>query len=189
MPYPRRGGRGFIPQIPKDLTRKNEQIRAQNVRLIDADGTQLGVKPLGEALALARTKSLDLVEVAPKATPPVCKLLLYSKFKYEQDKRQRESRKHQKAGLLKEVRFSPVIGQHDLDVKIKHAEEFLKAHDKVRFTVLFRGRQNQHKDIGHQLLRRVQERLAEIATVEQKPSQDRNRLIMTMSPKQTPGGK
>ena len=117
------------------------------------------------------------------AKPPVCKLLLYSKYKYEQEKKKRESKKHQKAGLLKEVRFSPVIGMHDLNVKIKHAEEFLKENDKVRFTVFFRGRQNQHKDIGLRLLQSVSERLAEIATIEQKPTTDRNRMMMTLAPR------
>jgi len=171
------------PSYDKDRTRVNQYIQAKSVRLIDADGAQLGIKPTSEALAIARLKKLDLVEVAPQANPPVCKLLLYSKFKYEQDKKEREARKHQKAGLLKEVRFSPVIGQHDLDVKIRHAEEFLKAHDKVRFTVVFKGRQNAHKDIGIQLLRNIQERLVAIATVEQQPLSDRNRIMMTMAPK------
>lgn len=167
----------------KSKTRINQFIQAKAVRLIDSDGAQLGIKPLSEALTIARSKKLDLVEVAPQANPPVCKLLLYSKYKYEQDKKQREARKHQKAGLLKEVRFSPIIGKHDLDVKIKHAEGFLKDHDKVRFTVFFRGRQNAHKDIGLRLLESIQERLSSIATVEQKPVTDRNRMMMTLAPK------
>lgn len=183
MPYPRRR-RGPFPAPQKNANRINEAIRGvQSVRLIDADGAQLGIRPLAEALTIARSKGLDLVEVAPKANPPVCKILAYSKFKYEQDKKQRESRKHQKAGLLKEVRVSPVIGAHDLEVKIKHAEEFLRAHDKVRFTVFFRGRQNAHKDIGLKLLRDVEARLSKVATVEQQPAQDRNRMTMTLAPK------
>ncbi|MDE2291025.1 MAG: translation initiation factor IF-3 [Elusimicrobia bacterium] len=182
MTFPRRPG-GFIPPGAKNANRINEHIRVPQVRLIDADGAQLGIKSTAEALSIAKTKGLDLVEVAPMAQPPVCKLLLYSKFKYDQEKKEREARKHQKAGLLKEVRFSPVIGQHDLDVKIKHAEGFLKEHDKVRFTVVFRGRQNQHKDLGFQLLKSIETRLAELATVEQLPTPDRNRLSMTLAPR------
>ncbi|MBI2362813.1 MAG: translation initiation factor IF-3 [Elusimicrobia bacterium] len=183
MAFPPRRSGGFPPPGSKITTRINEQIRVPQVRLIDADGAQLGIKSTAEALSIARAKSLDLVEVAPKGVPPVCKLLLYSKFKYEQDKKEREARKHQKAGLLKEVRFSPVIGQHDLDVKIKHAEEFLKENDKVRFTVVFRGRQNQHKDLGFQLLKSVAERLNELAAIEQQPVTDKNRLSMTLAPR------
>jgi len=183
MAIRRRGSKGRPPPPPKDRTRINQNIRVPEVRLIDDDGAQLGVKSIQEALGIARAKSLDLVEVAPMAKPPVCKLLEYSKYKYEQEKKKREAKKHQKAGLLKEVRFSPVIGQHDLDVKIGHAEKFLKENDKVRFTVFFRGRQNQHKDIGMALLKSVTERLAEIATVEQRPTTDRNRMMMTLAPK------
>ncbi len=153
------------------------------VRLIDADGTQVGVKPIAEALALARTRGLDLVEVAAQAQPPVCKILPYSKYKYEQDKKERESRKKQKAGLLKELRFRPNIGQHDLDVKVKQIEEFIDAHDKVRITVVFRGREMQHRDLGFKLLMSIQEKLVAKATVEQAPMPDRNRLVMTLVPK------
>lgn len=181
MPYPNRG-RGFPP--PQKIgTRVNQMIRAAQVRLIDADGTQLGIKGINEAIAIAKQKSLDLVEVAPKAVPPVCKILDFSKFKYEQDKKQREARKNQKAGLLKEVRLSPVIGIHDLEVKLKHAEEFLKAHDKVRVTVIFRGRQMQHQDIGLRLLKDVENRLSALASVEQAPASERNRMMMTLVPK------
>ena len=163
--------------------RTNQRISAQQVRLIDSDGTQLGVKPIAEALAVARTRGMDLIEIAPQANPPVCKILDYSKYLYEKERKDREARKKQKAGLLKEVRLSPVIGVHDLDVKLKHVEEFLKAHDKVRITVVFRGRQNQHKDLGMNLLKSVQARLAEIATVEQAPTADHNRLYMMLTPK------
>lgn len=163
--------------------RVNQSIRAIQVRLIDVDGTQLGIKPVTEALLAARTKGLDLVEIAPQASPPVCKILDYSKFLYEKDRKDREARKKQKSGLLKEVRLSPVIGIHDLDVKLRHVEEFLKEHDKVRVTVVFRGRQNEHKDLGMNLLKRVQERLASLASVEQTPLLDRNRLHMMLIPK------
>lgn len=163
--------------------RTNQRIAASQVRLIDADGTQLGVKPIAEALAAAKQRGMDLIEIAPTANPPVCKILDYSKYLYEKERKDREARKKQKAGLLKEVRLSPVIGVHDLDVKLKHVEEFLKAHDKVRITVVFRGRQNQHKDLGMNLLKSVQARLAEIASVEQSPTADHNRLYMMLTPK------
>ena len=158
-------------------------IRSATVRLIDADGTQVGVKTIAEALALARTRGLDLVEVAAAAVPPVCKVLPYSKYKYELEKKERESRKKQKAGLLKELRFRPNIGQHDLDVKVRQIEEFIDAHDKVRITVVFRGREMQHRDLGFKLLMSIQERLVDKAAVEQAPMPDRNRLVMTLIPK------
>lgn len=132
---------------------------------------------------MARQKGLDLIEIAAQANPPVCKILDHSKYKYEQDRKTREQRKKQKAGLLKEVRFKPHIGAHDLDVKIKHIGEFIEAHDKVRITVVFRGREMQHRDLGMKLLDTIKERLATTAVVEQAPMPDRNRLIMTLIPK------
>jgi translation initiation factor IF-3 len=167
----------------RDTTRINNRITAKEVRVIDTDGTQIGVKTVGEAMALARQKGLDLIEIAPQANPPVCKILDYSKFKYEQDKQKRESRKKQKAGLLKEVRFKPHIGAHDLEVKIKHIGEFIAEHDKVRITVVFRGREMQHRDLGMKLLDTIRDRLVETAAVEQAPVPDRNRLVMTLIPR------
>ena len=151
--------------------------------MIDSDGTQVGIKAIAEALAMSRQRGLDLIEIAPLANPPVCKILDFSKFKYELEKKVRESRKKQKAGLLKEVRFKPHIGQHDLDVKIKHISAFIAAHDKVRITVVFRGREMQHRDLGMKLLDVIKERLELTAMVEQAPTPDRNRLIMTLIPK------
>ena len=142
------------------------------------------MKSIGEALAAARQAGMDLIEIAPQANPPVCKILDYSKFKYEQEKQKREARKKQKAGLLKEVRFKPHIGAHDLDVKIKHIGEFIAEHDKVRITVVFRGREMQHRDLGMKLLDTIRDRLAETAAVEQAPVPDRNRLVMTLIPRQ-----
>ena len=179
MAYPNR----TYAKDPKDYTRVNSSIRAATVRLIDSDGTQIGVRPIGEALSIARTRGLDLVEIAATANPPVCKILAYSKFKYEQDKKDRESRKKQKAGLLKELRFRPNIGAHDLGVKVRQIEEFLDAHDKVRITVVFRGREMQHRDLGMKLLMSIQEKLLQKAAVEQAPMPDRNRLVMTLIPK------
>jgi len=132
---------------------------------------------------LARGRGKDLIEIAPQASPPVCKILDYSKYRYAQEKKVREARRKQKAGLLKEVRFKPHIGAHDLDVKLKHINAFIAAHDKVRLTVVFRGREMQHRDIGMKLLDAIRERLAAVAAVEQEPVPDRNRLIMTLVPK------
>lgn len=151
--------------------------------MIDTDGTQLGIKPTAEAIAIAKSKNMDLVEIAAQANPPVCKILEFSKFLYDQEKKERSARKKQKTGLLKEIRFSPVIGVHDLDVKVRHAEEFLKERDKVRLTVVFRGRQMQHRDLGLKLLMSIQEKLQAVAVVEQAPLPDRNRLVMTLAPK------
>ena len=178
--------KGEQPQIiknSKDFTRINNRISAAQVRVIDADGTQLGIKPISEALAVARTRGMDLIEIAPQANPQVCKVLDYSKYRYEQEKKVREARKKQKAGLLKEVRFKPHIGAHDLDVKIRHIGEFIAEHDKVRITVIFRGREMQHRDLGMKLLMSIKERLDAVAMMEQAPAPDRNRLIMTLVPK------
>lgn len=132
---------------------------------------------------MARSKGLDLIEVAPNATPPVCRILDYNKFRYDLEKKQRESRKKAKAGLLKELRFRPTIGKHDLEVKIQHIQEFLKEHDKVRVTVIFRGRENLHKDLGLKLLKKIEENLLQVAAVESPPKPDGNRIMMTFIPK------
>jgi len=161
----------------------NDRIGAKQVRLIDVDGTQIGVRPIQEALALARTRGLDLVEIAATANPPVCKVLDHSKFIYETEKKQREARKKQKAGLLKEVRFGPNIAAHDLEVKMGHVKEFLAAHDKVRLTVVFRGRENQHQDLGRRRLEEIAKSLLEQATVEGVIQTERNRMMMTLVPK------
>ena len=151
--------------------------------MIDTDGTQLGIKNLAEAIAAAKARGLDLIEIAPMAVPPVCKILDFSKFRYEQEKKAREARKRQKAGLLKEVRFKPRIGAHDLDHKVEQIKEFIEEHDKVRLTVIFRGREMQHRDLGMKLLMDIKERLAAVAMVEQAPIPDSNRLVMTLVPK------
>jgi translation initiation factor IF-3 len=173
----------YPPRETRDYTRVNQAIRASTVRVIDSDGSQIGVRPITEALGIARQRGLDLVEIAASANPPVCKILAYSKYKYDQEKKEREARKKQKAGLLKELRFRPNIGTHDLDVKVRQIEEFIDAHDKVRITVVFRGREMQHRDLGFKLLMSIQEKLAAKAAVEQAPMPDRNRLVMTLIPK------
>lgn len=126
---------------------------------------------------------MDLIEIAAAANPPVCKILDFSKFKYEQEKKLKEARKKQKSGMLKEIRMRPSIGVHDLDVKLRHVEEFLKEHDKVRITVVFRGRENQHKDIGFKVLMEIQAKLAPLASAEGRPTTEGNRMSIMLVPK------
>lgn len=163
--------------------RINQQINTPSVRLIDSDGTMIGIKALSEALGISRSKGMDLIEIAPQAKPPVCKILDYSKYCYEQEKQMREARKKQKAGVLKEIRLKPRIASHDLDTKLKHVEEFLGKHDKVRVTVIFRGRENQHKDLGRELLASIQQRLSPVAAPEGNVQSQGNRIMVTFVPK------
>lgn len=143
----------------------------------------VGIKPLSEALGMARTQGLDLIEIAPQAKPPVCKILDFSKYCYEQEKQKREARKKQKAGCLKEMRFGLRIAPHDLETKIRHVEDFLRKHDKVRVTVIFRGRENKHKDMGRELLSSIQQRLSSTAAVEGSIQSQGNRMSLTVIPK------
>ena len=145
---------------PGSLVRVNGKIRAREVRVIGTDGNQLGVLTLGDALTLARTNGVDLVEIAPNATPPVCRLVDFGKFRYEQAKREKESRKHQHANKVKEVQLSPKIGPHDLGVKRDHAIGFLCEDMKVKVTLKFRGREMAHTEFGYEV---VQKFLADIA--------------------------
>ncbi len=151
--------------------------------MIDHDGTQLGVKTLQEAMALSQERGMDLVEIAPTATPPVCKIADYSKLLYEQDKKARDSKKKQKGGHLKEIRMRPNIGEHDLMVKMNHAKEFLEKNDKVRFTIMFKGRENTHKDLGDVLAKRIRSILTDSGELEGRPFQMGNRLMMSFIPK------
>jgi translation initiation factor IF-3 len=143
----------------------------------------LGVKPIQEALILARERGLDLVEIAPQAKPPVCKVLDYSKYLYEQEKKQRDARKHQHASLLKELRIKPRIASHDLETKVKHMEEFIHKGDKVRLTVVFHGRENQHRDLGRTLLQQIQARFTPIAVTEGGFQMMGNRMSITLIPR------
>lgn len=172
----------------KPFIRKNHQINVSPVRLIDADGTMLGIKPTSEAMDLARSRGLDLVEISPQAKPPVCKVLDFSKYLYELEKKQRDARKKQKAGMLKEIRVKPRIGQHDLDTKLKHIEEFISHKDKVRLTVVFHGRENKHKELGQKLLESFQQRLADVAMTEGGAQLLGNRLSITFAPKTVKAG-
>jgi len=167
--------------------RLNDRIRVREVRLIDETGAQLGIVPIERALELAQERSLDLVEVAPQAVPPVCRLLDYGKFKYEQAKKENEARKHQKNVVLREVRMKPKIGQHDIDFKTRTAEKLLKAGDKVKVTVMFRGREITHPEIGRSLLDRVYEQLKDFSTIENPPRLEGRFLSMILAPGQPKG--
>jgi translation initiation factor IF-3 len=163
-------------------TRVNERIRIREVRLIDEEGTQVGVIPTFEALQMARDRGLDLVEVAPNAVPPVCRLMDYGKFRYEQSRKERESRKNQHVIELKEVRIRPKIDDHDLETKGRQAAKFLDAGDKVKLTVLFRGREMAHPDIGRGLLDQLAEQLRPHGTAESMPRMEGRTMTMFINP-------
>jgi len=163
--------------------RINDRIRAREVRVIGSNGEQLGVMPVAEALAKAGEANLDLVEVAPTATPPVCRIVDFGKFKYEQAKKEREAHKKSKTSDLKGMRLSPKIGIHDLQVKIRAVSGFLKSGDKVRVSMWFRGREMAHPQVGEQILRRMAQDLADVAVVERVPLMEGRNMIMILAPK------
>jgi translation initiation factor IF-3 len=166
----------------KDQTNINEKIRAREVRLIDEDGKQLGIVPISEALRLAREKEFDLVEISPKATPPVCKIMDYGKFKYQLAKKAAEARKKQTVIQVKEMKLGLKIEEHDLQVKLRHMKEFLADGDKVKITVMFRGREILHKDKGESLAFKIIEQLKGVGDLEQKPRFDGRNIIMIFAP-------
>ena len=154
---PPRIGRGAIPDqrgdhIATDEVRINDRIRAREVLLVGADGEQLGVKPLPEALTIAREQELDLVEVAPNANPPVCRIMDYGRYKYEQEQRRKESKRKATNVVIKEMKFRPKIDEHDYTTKMKHVERFLGEGNKVKLTIMFRGREMAHPELGLQIL-------------------------------------
>lgn len=161
----------------------NEGIRARELRVIDQNGDQLGVKSRNEALEIAARANLDLVLVAPQAKPPVARIMDYGKFKFEQQKKEREIRKNQKVINVKEVRLSPTIDEHDFQTKLKAAIKFLEKGDKVKCTLRFKGRAITHKEIGQRVLDRFAESCAEIASVEQKPKMDGRSMFLVLAPK------
>jgi translation initiation factor IF-3 len=166
-------------------TRVNERIRIREVRLIDDEGQQIGIIPTREALEMAREKGLDLVEVAPNASPPVCRLMDYGKFRYEQSRKERESRRHQHVTRLKEVRIEPKIGRADLETKGRQAAKFLDGGDKVKLTVLFRGRSITHPELGKDLLDQLAVQLEEHGTIEQTARMEGRTMTMYMAPSRT----
>lgn len=173
---------GGEPVITKDF-RINEEIRVREVRVIDSDGNQLGILSSRDALRLAEEKQLDLVEISPAAKPPVCKIMDYGKYKYEQSKREKEAKKKQKIISVKEVKLRPNIEDHDFEVKAKNAARFLKEGDKVKATIIFRGREIVHTQLGQKLLKRLAERVQDISQVERQPKLEGKNMIMILSPK------
>ena len=163
--------------------RINEQIRVREVRLIDDLGEQKGIVPTIEALRMAKEKDLDLVEVSPNANPPVCKILDYGKYRFEQEKKLRESKKNQKVLKLKEIRMQQKIGSGDLDTKAKHVQEFLEEGNKVKVTIRFRGRELAHTELGYDVLNEVLKRLTSAYVVEKQPAMDGKFMSMTIASK------
>ena len=163
----------------------NEEIRDREVRVVDQNGEQLGVMSSRDALALAEERQLDLVKIAPQARPPVCKLMDYGKYRFEQSKKEREFRKNQKVITVKEVRLSATIEDHDVDVKFKNAVKFLKEGNKVKVTIRFRGRQITHSDIGRQVMNEFAERIKEYGTVDKAPQIEGRNMSMFISPRAT----
>ncbi len=179
MPVPRR----FDRRPPeRDTTRINERIRVPEVRVIDEEGTQIGVMKTPDALSFAQERDLDLVEVAPEARPPVTRVLDYSKYKYEQAQKVKQARKHQQQITVREIKFRPKIAEHDYDTKKHHVERFLRHKDKVKVTIMFRGREVTHPERGTAILDRLAEELQELGVVEQRPMQEGRNMTMMMAP-------
>ena len=170
--------------ISKENLRINEEIRVREVRVTTAEGEQLGIMQVRDALQMAIEQNLDLVEVAPTARPPVCRIMDYGKFKYEQQKRDKEAKKKQKIVTIKEVKLRPNIEDHDFDVKKKNALRFLEDGDKVKVTIMFRGRELSHPELGRVVLVRMAKELAEIANVARDPKLEGKNMIMILNPKQ-----
>ncbi len=161
----------------------NEEIRDRELRVIDTDGTQLGIMSLKEALNAAAERKLDLVKIAPKAKPPVCKILDYGKYRYELQKREKEARKKQKTTQVKEIRLSTFIEEHDAEVKARNAAKFLKAGDKVKVSLRFRGRERDYTNKGMDVMKRFAQVVSEVGSIEKKPSFEGRSLIMILAPK------
>lgn len=172
-----------VTPISKEM-RINEEIRVKEVRLLSHDGEQLGIVPAREALRMAQEKELDLVEIAPNAKPPVCRIMDFGKYKYEQSKREKEARKKQKIISVKEVKVRPNIEDHDLEVKTKNAIKFLKEGDKVKVTLMFRGREMAHAELGKKLLKKMAETTQDVATIERHPKVEGRNMVMILTPKQ-----
>ena len=163
--------------------RANHRIRAREVRVIGEDGEQIGVVATSEGLRIAREKNLDLVEVAPNASPPVCRIMDFSKYKYEQEKKERLARKKQRIMHIKEIRLKPNIEEHDYQTKLRHLKRFLGRGDKTKINLRFRGREMAHIDTGRQLMARITKDLSEIAQVERAPVLDGKFMVMIITPK------
>lgn len=169
--------------LKKEQENINEKIRARQVRVISADGSQLGILSLEEALSAAREEGLDLVEVAPNADPPVCKIMDYGKFRYQQSKRSQEAKKKQTVIQVKEVKLRPKTDEHDVQTKLRHIRRFLAQKDKAKVTVIFRGREIAFKDRGERVLQRILEELKDEVVVEMPPKMEGRNLVMILAPK------
>ncbi|OWU78345.1 translation initiation factor IF-3 [Loktanella sp. 22II-4b] len=170
------------PPVRETGPRVNERIRAPEIRLIGAEGENLGVVTPSRAMELAEDAGLDLVEISPNAAPPVCKIMDFGKFKYEQQKRESEARKKQKTIEVKEVKFRPNTDTHDYEVKMRNVFRFLEAGDKVKITLRFRGREMAHQNLGRELLERVAEDVKELGKVENMPKMEGRQMIMMIGP-------
>jgi len=179
VPIPRRLDRR-PPE--RDETRINERIRVPEVRLIGDDGNQVGVIKTDDALKYAQERDLDLVEVAPEASPPVCRVLDYSKYKYEQEQKAKAARRHQKQVNVREIKLRPKIADNDYETKKSHVVRFLERDDRVKVTIMFRGREQTHPERGERLLQRLAEDVAELGIVEQSPQQDGRNMTMLLAP-------
>jgi len=162
----------------------NEEIRDREVRVVDQNGEQLGVMPIEEALRMAEERELDLVKIAPQARPPVCKLMDYGKYRFEQNKKVREIRKNQKVIEVKEVRLSATIEEHDVDVRYKSAVKFLKEGNKVKVTIRFRGRQIAHSEIGRTIMQEFADRVKDYGTMDRPPVIEGRNMSMILNPKE-----
>ncbi len=169
--------------VQKEGPRINEDIRVREVQLIDQQGKNRGIVPVAEALTIASETGLDLVEVAPNMDPPVCKILDYGKFKYQEQKKAAEARKKQKIVEIKEIKFRPMIDDHDYDVKMRSIRRFFEEGDKVKVTLRFRGRELAHQELGAKLLDRVRGDLAVLAKVEQEPKFEGRQMVMVLAPR------
>ena len=174
---------GGVSAISRETLRINEEIRIREVRVTGANGEQLGIMQTKDALKLAEDQHLDLVEVAPKARPPVCRIMDFGKYRYEQQKRDKEARKKQKVITIKEVKLRPNIEQHDFDVKLKNAQRFIEEGNKVKVTVMFRGRELSHPELGTVILNKMSEALGDTVSVERTAKLEGKNMTMILSPK------
>jgi len=165
----------------------NEEIRSQKVRLIDETGQQHGIVLIQEALRLADNRGFDLIEISPNANPPVCKLLDYGKYRYEQMKKEKLQRKHQQQTQVKEIRLHPNTDDHDFEYKARHARRFLEEGNKVKATVIFKGREITYKDQGEEILQRLLEKVEDVTKVEQQPKMEGRSMIMMLAPEKKKG--
>ncbi|HYE13139.1 MAG TPA: translation initiation factor IF-3 [Pyrinomonadaceae bacterium] len=190
MSIPSFRGRGQRPDNRRaPATRINERIRVPEVRVIGEEGEQLGILNTRDAVRMAREKGMDLVEVAPNAEPPVCRIIDYGKFTYENKKKANEAKKKQVIIVVKEVKFRPGTDDHDYNFKMKHARDWLQEGDKVKATIFFRGREITHRELGQQLLERLEKDLAEFGEVEARPRMEGNQMFLIFAPKRHKGAR